>query len=102
VPYPFKAVVFDLGNTLIHFTGVWPEVMARADAALLEPLLAAGLGFGESSFLPEFCARLNAYYEERESELIEHTILYFLKEILRLADLPALLDRLSNRRAMFE
>jgi HAD superfamily hydrolase (TIGR01662 family) len=82
VPYPFKAVVFDLGNTLIHFTGVWPEVMARADAALLEHLLAAGLGFGESRFLPEFRARLNAYYQERESELIEHTTLYFLKEIL--------------------
>jgi FMN phosphatase YigB (HAD superfamily) len=76
VPYPFKAAVFDLGNTLIHFTGAWPEVMARADAALLEHLLAAGLGFSESRFLPDFRARL--------------------------ADLPALLDRLSNRRQMFE
>jgi putative hydrolase of the HAD superfamily len=82
LPYSFKAVVFDLGNTLIYFTGAWPEVMARADSALLEHLRAAGLEVDEDRFLAEFRSRLNAYYQERESELIEHTTLYYLRDIL--------------------
>jgi putative hydrolase of the HAD superfamily len=82
VVYPIKAVIFDLGNTLIYFTGAWPEVMSRADNALMRHLQAAGLLVDEGSFLPEFRARLNAYYRERESEFIEYTTRYFLKETL--------------------
>jgi putative hydrolase of the HAD superfamily len=79
---PLQAVIFDLGNTLIHFTGTWPEVMRRADTALIQYLQAAGLDVDQHSFLPEFRDRLNAYYQERESEFIEYTTRYYLKEIL--------------------
>lgn len=87
----FKAVIFDLGNTLIHFTGAWPEVMARSDSALLKNLRAAGLELNETDFLADFRTRLNAYYQERETEFIEYTTLYFLREMLAelgYADLP--------------
>ncbi len=80
--YSLLAIIFDLGNTLIHFTGTWPEVMARADSALVNGLRAAGFEFDENSFLSEFRARLNDYYQERESEFIEYTTRYYLKTIL--------------------
>ena len=31
----FRALLFDLGNTLLYFDGEWPRVFAEADAALL-------------------------------------------------------------------
>lgn len=80
--YPFQAIIFDLGNTLIHFTGAWPEVMARADAALILRLQAAGLEVDKGDFLPELRSRLNSYYQERESEFIEYTTRYYLRETL--------------------
>jgi putative hydrolase of the HAD superfamily len=92
VPYSFKAVIFDLGNTLIHFTGAWPEVMVRADSALVEHLQASGLGLEKNNFLLEFRTRLNAYYLERESEFIEYTTLYYLREILGELGHPDLSD----------
>ncbi len=93
MPYPFKAVIFDLGNTLIYFTGVWPEVMAQADSALFKHLRAVGLKLDESSFLAEFRTRLNAYYQERESEFIEYTTRYFLKEMLTEVGYPDFLEK---------
>jgi len=56
--------------------------MARADDALMQHLQAAGLDLNENSFLADFRTRLNAYYQERESEFIEYTTHYYLREIL--------------------
>ena len=80
--HSIKAVIFDLGNTLLYFNGAWPEVMARADDVLIQHLQAAGLQLEQGSFLVELRSRLNAYYLERESEFIEYTTRYFLKETL--------------------
>jgi putative hydrolase of the HAD superfamily len=77
-----RAVIFDLGNTLIYFDGAWPEVMAQADRQLLAYLRSAGLVLDEAGFLELFRARLDEYYEERESEFIEHTTAYVLGNVL--------------------
>ena len=82
MPPRLHAVLFDLGNTLIYFDGAGPEVLTRADQALLEHLRAAGLKLEEASFLKEFRARLDAYFIEREAEFIEHTTGYVLKTLL--------------------
>jgi putative hydrolase of the HAD superfamily len=78
----FKAVFFDLGNTLLYFNGAWPQVFAQADRALLAELQAAGLDLDAEDFLREFRARLTAYFEEREAEFIEHTTAYVLMNLL--------------------
>lgn len=87
--YPLQAIIFDLGNTLIHFTGAWPEVMARADSALMKSLQSFGFALDRSKFLAEFRSRLNSYYQERESEFIEYTTRYYLKAILAEYGYPA-------------
>ena len=56
--------------------------MARADDTLMQHLQTAGLDLNENSFLADFRTRLNAYYQERESEFIEYTTRYYLREIL--------------------
>lgn len=77
----FKGLLFDLGNTLLHFNGAWPEVFAKADQELLTYLQSVGVDL-DSTFLTEFRQRLNHYYEQREAEFIEHTAGYVLKTLL--------------------
>lgn len=78
----FKGIFFDLGNTLLHFHGAWPEVMRQADQALLQHLQGEGFTLDSATFLAEFRTRLNAYYAQREAEFIEHTTAHVLKTLL--------------------
>lgn len=77
-----KALLFDLGNTLMYFDGEWPEVMSRADHGLLVALQKLGFKLDEQRFLETFRKRLNAYYQERENEFIEYTSSYILGNVL--------------------
>lgn len=86
-----KAVLFDLGNTLICFDGVWPEIFAKADHELVEYLVKMGLEIDRDIFKREFRIRMDAYYKQRESEFIEHTTIFILRTLLSEmghADLP--------------
>ncbi len=96
-----QAVLFDLGNTLIYFDGDWPTVFAAADAALLAELQATGLELDSQRFLQEFRDRLNAYYEQREAEFIEHTTGYVLQNLLEEWGQPRLPED-TLRRALRE
>ncbi len=78
----FKALLFDLGNTLIYFDGAWPEVFAQAQQELLGQLSEAGVSLDAPEFLKRFEGKLNDYYRERESEFIEHTTAYVLRTVL--------------------
>lgn len=77
----FKGLLFDLGNTLLYFDGTWPEVFSKSDQELFAHLNSVGFDL-DPSFMQEFRQRLNAYYEQRESEFIEHTAGYVLKTLL--------------------
>ena len=77
-----RGLIFDLGGTLMYFDGDWPEIFARSHGELLRELRAAGMDLEEQAFLGEFRRRLEAYYLERETEFIETTTLYLLKELL--------------------
>ena len=78
----FKALLFDLGGTLLYFDGTWPEVFAKADHQLYAKLEQSGVDLEEHEFIAEFRGRLNAYYVQRESEFIEHTTSYILRTLL--------------------
>ena len=79
----FDAVIFDLGGTLIYFDGEWPEILQQSDRALFNFLQSAGLSLDEVRFLGQFRDEMEAYYRERETEFIEYTTLYILREILK-------------------
>lgn len=77
-----RAVLLDLGNTLLYFDGNWTQVFAQADHELVLELINAGIDLDLEEFTSEFRTRLTAYYEQREAEFIEHTTAYVLKEVL--------------------
>lgn len=75
-------VLFDLGNTLLHFDGAWPEVMQAADAELLSYLQQEGFQLDPEAFVGEFRKRLDEYYVQRESEFVEYTTALVLRTLL--------------------
>lgn len=79
---PFEAVIFDLGNTLMYFDAYWPDVLSEAILELFNALQASGLGLEREAFVKEFRARLESYYQERETEFIEYTTHYILRDLL--------------------
>lgn len=77
-----KAVLFDLGGTLIYFDGAWPDVLQSANQELLSHLQADGLQLDAESFTAEFRRRLEEYYSQRETEFVEYTTARVLRTLL--------------------
>ena len=77
-----KAVIFDLGNTLLYFDGDWPEVFARADQEMFESLTRDGLSLEKNSFASTFRQRLAAYHHQREIDYREHSTHWILRDTL--------------------
>ena len=77
-----KAVLFDLGGTLLYFDGELPQVLEDANRELLRFLQGRGVMLDGEFFLAEFRRRLNEYYIERDTEFIEHTTAYILRTLL--------------------
>ncbi len=82
MPNNFKAVLFDLGGTLIYFDGAWHEVMQTASLQLLEHLQTLGFRLDSEAFLDEFQERLEEYYIQREAEFVEYTTARILRDML--------------------
>lgn len=78
----FQGILFDLGNTLLHFDGDTAEMIARADQALAESLYSSGLELNKDQFAGEFRRRLSTYHQVREENLIEHTTQHILEQVL--------------------
>lgn len=77
-----KAVIFDLGSTLIYFDGDFPEVAQTADMQLLAHLQQHGIPLDGQQFAQDFRTRLNEYYVQRDTEFVEHTTHYILRSLL--------------------
>ena len=77
-----RAVLFDLGGTLMHPRGPWEPVEARADQALVEVLIQNGFNI-PPGFAEGFRWRLARYYREREQSLFETTYFSVLREMLK-------------------
>jgi putative hydrolase of the HAD superfamily len=84
-----RAVLFDLGDTLICPAGPWDPVIARACAALSETLCQRGIPLDCDSFSSEFATALRAYYAQRETSLEEPTTFRMLHELLASKGYPA-------------
>src|SRR5512147_2814892 len=77
-----RAVIFDLGGTLMYERAVWDGIFARADEALTQYLLEQGMELNLSSFPREFRKRIDRYFRKREKDLFETTYSFVLREVL--------------------
>lgn len=78
----FHGILFDLGNTLLHFDGDTSEMIARADQSLANSLFSTGIAIDKDDFVREFRRRLSTYHQEREVDYIEHTTHRILEQVL--------------------
>jgi HAD superfamily hydrolase (TIGR01662 family) len=78
----FKAVLFDLGSTLIYFDCDPRGIFDRMDAAMFDSLRKSSIEIERDTFLRQFRSRLEAYESERGTEFIEHTTAFILRSLL--------------------
>jgi putative hydrolase of the HAD superfamily len=84
-----RGVLFDLGSTLIRFEADWTEVAGEARRALADHLVRAGLALDGEAFVEAFQREMEAYYAERETEFIEFTTAFVLRQVLAAHGHPA-------------
>lgn len=77
-----RAVLFDLGGTLMIPKSSWPPVFERADKALTAALCAQGLEVDFETIHHEFMGRLTEYYTRRDQDLYERTYTSVLRSLL--------------------
>ncbi len=93
----FNVILFDLGSTLIYFDGEWSGVFAEAGSSLYRCLDQHGLILDRIIFLREFQNSLEAYYRERDTEFLEYTTSYVLRNVLARHGYPAIADELLRQ-----
>jgi putative hydrolase of the HAD superfamily len=77
-----RGVVFDLGSTLIRFTGDWTQVFTQSLEALADGLDQEGISVDPEQFKQDFKAALSRYYRQRDHDLVERTTETVLLETL--------------------
>jgi HAD superfamily hydrolase (TIGR01662 family) len=77
-----RAVIFDLGGTLMYERAGWDGITAQADEALTNYLREQGLELNLSTFPREFRKRLDRYFRKREKDLLETTYAFVLRDVL--------------------
>src|SRR5512135_1995540 len=77
-----RAVIFDLGGTLMYERAAWEPLMAQADEALTNYLRAQGMELNLSSFPREFRKRIDRYFKQREKDWLETSYFFVLREVL--------------------
>ncbi|HUI88125.1 MAG TPA: HAD family hydrolase [Anaerolineales bacterium] len=77
-----RAVIFDLGGTLLYDRDPWPPIFHRADLTLLEALGKAGVQVESSSFFHGHHGLLSLYYDRRGDDIDEETTTVLLRQLL--------------------
>lgn len=70
---PISHILYDLGNTLLHFHGEWAVVFGSALKAAADAAQAAGVPVQKEVLVRSLRADLEAYYAQRDLDLIEIT-----------------------------
>jgi HAD superfamily hydrolase (TIGR01549 family) len=82
-PNFLRAVLFDLGGTLMYERATWDSINAHADEALTNYLREEGLELNLSTFPREFRNRISKYFRQREKDLLETTYSFVLRDVLK-------------------
>jgi HAD superfamily hydrolase (TIGR01662 family) len=90
--HTLRAVLFDLGSTLIYFDGDWKRINRQRNSVLLERLHDSGVHPHQELFLDKFHVALSAYFSERDTEFIEYTTAHILRTVLAELGQPPLSD----------
>jgi len=77
-----RAVIFDLGDTLMYSPDPWPPIFERAGIKLSDTLCASGIKINCETFYEDFLKRLDEYYLDRERNLMETSTLVILRQLL--------------------
>jgi len=77
-----RAVIFDLGGTLMYERANWTQITARADEALTNYLRGQGMELNLSTFPREFRKRIDKYFRKREKDLLETSYAFVLRDVL--------------------
>jgi putative hydrolase of the HAD superfamily len=77
-----RAVIFDLGGTLMYERTSWHAITSQADEALTNYLREQGMELNLSTFPREFRRRLDKYFKKREKDLLETTYSFVLRDLL--------------------
>ena len=78
-----RAVIFDLGGTLMYERGSWHSITAHADEALTNYLREQGMEINLSTFPREFRRRLQKYFNQREKDMLETPYTFVLRDVLK-------------------
>ncbi|MGE5377739.1 MAG: HAD family hydrolase [Bacteroidota bacterium] len=92
-----RAVIFDLGGTLMYERSSWHAVISQGDEALTRYLIDQGMELNISTFPVEFRRRLGEYFSQREKDLLETSYTFVLIELLRDKGYANLPDELIRR-----
>ena len=79
---PIRAVLFDLGYTLINFEGNFSRVMRESYLVLAASLQEAGYSIDAGAFADRFNDIITEYYRSREEDLTERPIEHYLSRVL--------------------
>ncbi|MHC1740270.1 MAG: HAD family hydrolase [Anaerolineaceae bacterium] len=71
---PIKAVFFDLGYTLIYFSGDFHKSTFESYFVLADNLVASGCQFDRLSFAREFDKKMQDYYHQRQIDYFERPV----------------------------
>lgn len=94
-------IFFDLGHTLIFYTGDLNEALTRGAQAMVDILRARGYPLTSPSFESEFLERLHRYYRWRDQTQIEISTARLLGDLLRARGLEVAPAHLSEALAAF-
>jgi putative hydrolase of the HAD superfamily len=95
-PVP-RGVLFDLGSTLIRYTGNDQETQAHMRADLVAFLADAGVPIEPETFTAVFTAKLDEFYSQRLHDWVEVISAFVLRETLAALGVPPLSDELAGR-----
>jgi HAD superfamily hydrolase (TIGR01662 family) len=79
----YHYILFDLGNTLMYYDAPWPASLSEPCEALYQVLkILPGFSVPKEQFIPVFSDRLSNYFDERDTEYIEFSSMFILKQTL--------------------
>jgi HAD superfamily hydrolase (TIGR01549 family) len=98
LPQPVRIdhLIFDLGSTLIYFDADWAALLTTSLAELMDRLIASGIELDRMKFSAQFRSRMQAYFQERETEFIEYTTAYILNQVLTEWGYPQVPDAVTR------
>lgn len=84
--HTIKAIFFDLGYTLIYFSGDFNQTIMDSYLVMADSLINAGCQIDRTDFARKFDDKIKSYYHQREQDFLERPVESIIKQILAESD----------------